>query len=148
MTNQIKFVRIGYLITVCILPIIIGSMHLFVHFDELVSDQIRKHLLTEVTIVSKAQPLWNTWGMTSLMMGVSFIIIGVLNSIVFIGLPKKNHPSVSLLTIGFFYYLAVFYAGIEFQQNFQIYGGFICGILLLSALILAGVIRRKSRADE
>jgi hypothetical protein len=123
-------------------------MHLYVHFDELVSCEIKQYLLKEFTLLSQSQPLWHTWGMTSFMMGISFVVIGLLNSIFFMGLPKKVPPSIGLLLIGLLYYLAVLYAGMEFQQSFQLYGGFICSNLLICALIFTVFVKKRLIPDE
>ena len=74
-----RIARVLYFIVGCFLPILIGGLHLFVHFQELVKPEVFKLLQKEVFILGKIQPLWNTWGITSFMMGASFIVIGIIN---------------------------------------------------------------------
>ena len=140
-----QFIRIVFLVTACRIPVIIGLMHLYVHFKELMHPGLRPFLMEEVTIATQKQPLWNTWGMTSYMMGISFIIIGLLNTIVLNRIPKKGTPSPWFLTLILCYYLNVLYAGITFEQNFQTYGGILCSSLLITVLIMVTMGEPKNK---
>ena len=144
MNKRTRFIRIVFLITACRIPVIIGAMHLYVHFIEMVSDRLKPYLTTEVTIAAQKQALWNTWGMTSFMMGICFIILGLLNTLVLSGISKNSSPSFFFLILALCYYLCVGYAGITFNQSFQTYGGFICSTFLITALIVTRLGRPKN----
>lgn len=130
-----KIPRVLFLIVGCIFPIFIGGLHTTTHFVELVKPEIHDYLQKEVVILGQEQALWNTWGIVSFMMGVSFIIIGLLNISILKSVPKTNPlPLLSIIAM-ILYQLSVIYVGYEFEQGFQFYGG-IFGLILISICLM------------
>ncbi len=126
-----KTSRILFAIVACIMPIFIGALHTFVHFTDLVKPDVQDYLLKEFVYSGTAQPLWNAWGIMSFMMGMSFIIIGMLNVSVLNRTPKTNSlPLLPVLSM-VLYQLCVIYVGSVFNGVFQFYGG-IFGLLLIT----------------
>jgi len=135
MSVRLKFSRISFLVLGCRVPIIIGLMHLYVHFKSLLHPQIEAYLKNSNGMAQISEPLWETWGVVSFMMGWCSLVIGVLNSSIFMGCAKNQFPLVLPLAAMFGYYLGVFYVGWEYNQNFQWYGGLIGSALLAAALL-------------
>lgn len=138
-----KTARILFLIVGCIAPIFIGGLHTATHFSELITPEISEYLQKQFVILDKEQPLWNTWGIVSFMMGVSFIIIGLLNISTLQKTPKSSSIPVLAIVTMILYQLCVTYVGYEFEQGFQFYGGMVGGFLLLICLILTLLINKK-----
>lgn len=131
---RLKFSRTVFLVLGCRIPLIIGAMHLYVHFHSLVHPNIEIYLKNGARVSSITEPLWETWGILSFMMGWGSMVIGVLNSSIFIGLSKLHFPLIVPLVTMWGYYLGVLYMGWEYEQHFQFYGGLISTILLSMAL--------------
>lgn len=133
---MIKTARIIFIMVGCIFPIFIGILHTTTHFSQLITPEINQYLQKEIIILGKLQPLWNTWGIVSFMMGASFIIIGLLNISTLKRLAKTDFiPIIPLIAMILFQFCVV-YVGYEFKQGFQFYGGIFGGVLLFLSLIL------------
>lgn len=130
-----KTARIIYLIIGCIIPIVTGVLHTATHFAQLLSPEIYDYLQKEVVILGQSQALWKTWGMVSFMMGISFIVIGLLNTYIYRSIPKAAYPPVLPLAAMILYQMCVTYAGFEFGQPVQLYGGAIGMLLLIVSLV-------------
>lgn len=130
-----KTARTLFLIVGCIFPILIGGLHTFVHFTELVTPEIYNYLQKEVTITGTKQPIWNSWGIVSFMMGASFIIIGLLNIVILSISPKTKALPVLPIIAMLLYQLCVVFAGYAYNGPFQLYGGMF-GIALLSFCLM------------
>ena len=137
-----KLSRILFLLVGCIMPIFIGIVHTIVYFTQLTAPEIENHLQKQFEISGSTQPLWYSWGVVSFMMGISFIVIGLLNS--YILQRNSKHSALPTLPIiaMLFYQLCVIYVGYEYEQNFQFYGG-IFGLLLLLICIFLNAKKSK-----
>lgn len=131
-----KIVRILFLLVGCIAPIFIGSLHTATHFTQLITPEIEQFLQKEFLILGQPQKLWNTWGVVNFMMGVSFIVIGLLNISTLKNLSKTDFPPILSLVAMVLYQLCVTYVGYEYEAGFQFYGGMIGGILISISLLL------------
>lgn len=129
-----KTARVIFVIIGIIFPVLIGALHTFTHFNELTSSKVQQLLTTSISINGQEQTLWNTWGIMSFMMGIAFIIIGLLNYSIYKRLQKNELPPISTLSIMAIYLMCVIYAGIQFEQTPQLYGG-IVGLLLAMVCI-------------
>lgn len=118
-----KTARIIYLLIGIVFPILIGALHTLTHFTQLVSKEVQGHLSPTILINGVEQTLWNTWGMMSFMMGVAFIIIGLLNLSIYRSLTREALPPVSAILAMMLYLLCVIYAGHQFEQSPQFFGG-------------------------
>lgn len=121
--------NIIYLLIGIIFPILIGVLHTIVHFQDLTTPEVRAVLSESIIIMSEEQILWNTWGLMSFMMGISFIIIGLLNINLILKNGWHNYPSVLGILIMLIYLTCVIYISYTFQVLPQFYGG-LFGLLL------------------
>lgn len=134
--SKLKTARILFLMVGCIMPMFIGALHTATHFSQLVIPEIKEILQSEIVIFGVSQPIWNTWGIVSFMMGASFIIIGLLNISIFRNLSKMEYPPVFPILAMIIYQLCVTYVGYEYEQGFQLYGGMVGTVFLLICLML------------
>lgn len=135
-----KISRILFVIAGIAMPILIGLLHTKVHFDDLVRPEIMALLQVNGEIAGTVQPLWNTWGIVSFMMGLSFIVIGLL---CISHVSNRSRPSVWAYGALIIYYLGVIYVGIEFQSAPQHYGGIVGLAFILGSGSLAYLTRRS-----
>lgn len=134
--TAIKISKVLYVIIGAIMPIFIGLLHTYAHFTDLVKPQVREYLQKEITVTGETQIMWNTWGVISVMMGISFIVIGLLN-ISIIRNTDKDKPLPTLPIIAMIFYLsAVIYVGYNFNAAMQLYGG-ISGMTMAIICLIA-----------
>ncbi len=139
-----KLSRTLYLLVGVIMPIFIGALHTYVHFKDLLIPEIEQHLKSKEFVISwETQDLWASWGIISFMMGISFIIIGLLNLYIFSRLTKMEYPPIAPLLILGLYQICVIYVGYTFNQAFQLYGG-IAGELFVSISLILALRGRKN----
>lgn len=113
------------------MPITVGIIHTYVHFSDLLSPEIQDYLEKDFYYSGKEQPLWDAWGIANFMMGISFLVIGLLNIYIYRSLSKTDFPPLPAIFAMLVYILGVIFVGVQFQQSFQLYGG-ITGLILLS----------------
>ena len=123
------------------MPILIGALHTYVHFTDLAKDNVKETLSSPIIIMGTEQPIWNTWGLVSFMMGVSFIIIGLLN-LAAIKNNIGNYPPVLNIVVMIIYLACVIYAARIFGAAEQFYGG-IVGMFL--SIICLGLTLKGSK---
>lgn len=117
-----------------IFPNFIGALHTFVHFQDLVNPDIHSYLQQPIDIMGDSTPIWNAWGMMSVMMGISFIVIGILNiETLKNSVHNGSFPFVTLFGM-IVYNLAVIYVGHTFDANPQYYGGMLGLTMILICL--------------
>lgn len=131
MKQMVKSARIIFIIIGSVFPILIGALHTFTHFNELTSDKVQHLLAESIPINGQEQTLWNTWGIMSFMMGLAFIVIGLLNFTTYRRLGKNEMPPIPTLLAMVIYLLGVIYVGHQFEQAPQFYGG-VFGLILTS----------------
>jgi len=135
-----KTARILFIIVGIVFPILIGSLHLFAHFTDLSTPKVIEQLNQTIMVFDNPQIMWNTWGLMSFMMGVAFIIIGLLNKVILSVLPSNSPPPKTAILCMMLYLCCVIYAGNLFEAVPQFYGG----ILGLSLMIVCfGLIVKK-----
>lgn len=134
MTSR-KISRILFTLVGSIFPIFIGSLHTVAHFKDLLTPEIEYHLQKQIPVLGEQQMMWNTWGVVSTMMGISFIVIGLLNISIIKNTPKtKALPLLPILAM-IVYQLAVIYVGKNFDASVQLYGGIFGLIVTFVCLI-------------
>jgi len=125
------------LILIGVMFIFIGALHLNVHFNELVSDDLQKRLSFTTPVMGDAMDVYLAWQGFSFMMGVSFVVIGLLCAIQ--GFRAELPSTMTFLTlIGMF--CAVIFSGLFYFGEMQIYGG-AAGL----AITLIGFVARLRR---
>lgn len=132
-----KTARILFLIIGSIFPILIGALHTKVHFAELVIPKVQNDLSGHLTIMSDSIQYYNTWGLMSFMMGLSFIVIGLLNISIFTRLAKDSNPPIFAIVAMMIYLAGVIYVGATFDAAQQFYGGIFGMILAVVCLLLS-----------
>ena len=133
-----KLVRILFTIIGVIMPIFIGLLHTYAHFTDLINPEVQSHLQQEIMVTGQTQIMWNTWGVMSVMMGISFIVIGLLN-ISIIRNTNKNSQFPTLPIFAMIFYLsAVIYVGLTFNADMQLYGG-IAGMMLTIVCLITNL---------
>ena len=139
-----RIAKFLFILVGCIFPILIGSLHSYVHFTELTNPKIKEFLQKDFVIMGESQMLWNTLGVVSVMMGISFIVIGLLN--ISILRNCKTSETLPLLPIFamIFYLLSVIFVGNEFDAAFQFYGG-IFGLLVI---IICLIFTLKAKSNQ
>ncbi len=128
---------------VAILFILIGLLHTDVHFRELDNKLIEARLseINDVMLLGKTADIWKLWQGFSFMMGVSFVIIGVLRLLsireqFFINERIGAFTMIILLII-------IIISGTKFFGPPQIYGGAFG--LLLQCMSLGFLIRSSAK---
>lgn len=141
---QKKIANILYLLLGTIFPLLIGALHTAVHFKDLTTSELHQRLSGSIEIMGSPQGIWNTWGLMSFMMGVSFIIIGLLHLAIIRKNTWRNYPSIPGVLAIVLYLGCVIYAGKTFQALPQYYGG---AIGLALAMICLGISLRGRFVD-
>jgi len=131
---QKKIANILYLVLGAIFPLLIGALHTAIHFKDLITIEIQQLLSGSIEIMGVPQSIWKTWGLMSFMMGVSFIIIGLLHLAIIHKNSWKNYPSIPGLLATVLYLICVIYAGKTYEAFSQYYGGVIGLLLVLLSL--------------
>lgn len=122
-------------------PILVGILHMSVHFKELIIPQVENYLQKPIVIMGEDTPIWNAWGVMSVMMGMSFIVIGLLNLATLIKIGEnENFPTLSLLGM-ILYTCSVIYVGHTFNATEQFYGG-ITGLAMLLICLASNFLNR------
>jgi len=116
--------------------ILIGLLHLQVHYAELVSPELQKALGFDISLMGNNADVYKMWQGFSFMMGVCFIIIGLLNLVFIRGIGKENFPPVGAIIVMMLLMSAVTYSGANFFGPEQFYGGIFALICLSISLVL------------
>lgn len=133
---MIGFARISFLVIACRIPLIIGAMHLYVHFSDVMTPEVKTYLDKEILILNNFKNLWDTLGVVSFMMGISYMAVGLLNSYLYMKLPKAHFPPLTPILVMIGFQCCVTYVGYEYEQGFQLWGGLLGVVLLFVLLIL------------
>lgn len=127
-----KLSRILYGIIGVFFPVFVGLLHMLAHVQDLITTDVRNQLENvELSIFDQPQVAWNSWGVMSVMMGMSFIVIGIINLHIVRSLKPNEYPPTLALLGMLVYLLTVVYVGSAFEANQQFYGG-IFGLVLLA----------------
>lgn len=129
-----KLSRILYQI-VAAMFIFIGLLHLNVHYTELVTPELQKALEFDIALMGNESDVYKMWQGFSFMMGVCFIIIGLLNLVFIRGIGKTKFPPTGAIIIMMLLMSAVTYSGANFFGPPQFYGGIFALICLSISLI-------------
>ncbi|MBX2873659.1 MAG: hypothetical protein KTR30_16205 [Saprospiraceae bacterium] len=132
-----KISKIIYLLLGVVFPILVGMLHTFTHFQDLTTAAVQLQLDSTIEIMGAEQSLWNSWGLMSFMMGVSFIIIGLLHLIIIRKQRREAYPSIPGLGAIIVYLICVVYAANTFSAAPQYYGGILGLVLALLCLVLS-----------
>jgi len=132
-TKRLKISK-GLFVLNGITSVLIGILHTFAHYNELITNEIHKQLDKKLTVTGVESNIWDLWQGMSLMMGILLIIIGLISIAVIRNLKKGEYPPLNISIIIILMLSAVIYSGVNFFGEAQVYGG-IVGILIQSASI-------------
>ena len=132
-----KLAKILFTIVGTVFPILVGLLHTKVHFAELVIPKVQEDLSGRLTIMGDSIMYYNTWSLMSFMMGLSFIVIGLLNISIISKLDKNEYPPIFAIIAMMIYLSAVIYVGATFDAADQFYGGIFGMVLSTICLILS-----------
>ena len=121
---------------VAIMFILIGLLHTKVHFAELVTPELQEALSFDISLMGNKAGVYKMWQGFSFMMGVCFIIIGLLNLVFIQAIGKEKSPPVGAIIVMMILMSAVTYSGANFFGPQQFYGGIFALVCLSISLIL------------
>lgn len=132
---------------VAILFVLIGILHTDVHFRELASIEVKSRLsiIHDISLLREQADIWKLWQGFSFMMGVGFIIIGMLR---LLGIQTQNvRKEVMGAATMHLLLIVVIFSGILFFAPPQIYGGVIGLILQFVSVALLIRSRQTNKAS-
>lgn len=121
---------------VAMMFIIIGIAHLAVHFTDLTTHSVQEILDTTIPVMNNEESLWKMWQGYSFMMGICFMIIGLLVLIPILKLKQGEFPLIGHGFVMVLLLAAVSYSGYAFFTTAQLYGGIFGIVLQLGSLML------------
>ncbi|MEO0897045.1 MAG: hypothetical protein AAFY71_11640 [Bacteroidota bacterium] len=120
-----SFARTLYVMLGIVTPILIGSLHLYSHYIDLVIPEVQEGITMEVQVLGHPSPSFAIWGLMSFVMGLLIILLGLNNYIQFSSLSKEEMPKTFMFVIMIIFLLGVVYAGWEFQSMPHFYAGLV-----------------------
>jgi len=135
--TSMRIIKTIFFLVGCVGPAFVGTAHLFAHFKSLITDEVFSRLDKNIDVIGNSQNMWEIWGMTSFMMGICFIILGLYNGAMLYQLEKKKSIPIVYILLMICYQLSVTTVGYVYNQSFQLYGGTIGTILLLICLFFS-----------
>ncbi len=121
--------------------IFIGVMHTVAHYADLKTENIKTLLNHKIPVSGTEAYIWDLWQGMSLMMGFLLIVIGILHLSIIQRIKKAEYPPISGSLIMIFMLVGVIYAGVNFFDKWQVYGG-IFGILVQSTCLVLTIAKR------
>ena len=115
--------------------IFIGVLHTIVHFQDLVTDEVRTTLDQSILVSGTESNIWNLWQGMSLMLGYLLIIIGLLHLFILFKTKKEAYPPIGGSLIMILMLSGVIYVGYYYFGSWQVEGG-IGGIIVQSLCII------------
>ncbi len=135
---MIKLARILFIVT-NVAGLFIGCLHMMAHYADLVTPVLASALDFDTPVSGNGANTYKLWQGFSFMMGVSFIVIGLLNLITSKtspdGIPHPLYPALMMI-----FSLCVAYSGYAFFAAFQLYGGI--ALVLLNSFIMYVSLKR------
>lgn len=122
----------------------IGLLHILVHFQDLITDEVRTSLDQEILVSGNPANIWKLWQGMSMMMGYLLIVIGIFNVYILFKLKPNENPSVGVSLILMLMLIGVMYTGYFFFGSWQIYGGG-AGFLLQSLCLYISLTHKEIR---
>lgn len=117
--------------------IVIGLLHLMVHYQDLLEPHLQSSLSHSISVMGNEASVWKMWQGFSFMMGGMMIIIGLFNIAFLRLIPKPTHPPIACIIIMMILLGMVVYSGQHFFGPEQFYGGLFGESLMLIALLFS-----------
>lgn len=115
-------------------PIVIGGLHTWTHFTQLITPEVQNYLSGELLINGELQTYWHAWGIVSFMMGIAMMALGLVNAAFLFGREKPTHPPVAAILVMMGFLACVVYAGTTFEQAPQLIAG-IAGLVAMTVCL-------------
>jgi|GEM_PF-1875643 len=131
-----KTIRILFIAFGIVGPVLIGGLHTWTHFTQLVTPEIQNHLSGELLINGEIQTYWHTWGIVSFMMGIAMVALGLVNAAFLLGRTKPNQPPLAAILVMMGFLAGVVYAGFAFEQAPQLIAGIVGLVAMTTCLFL------------
>ena len=117
--------------------IFIGSLHLQAHYSKLLNVETANLMAQEVPgMPEMGVTYYQLYIGFSFMMGVSFVIIGLLNLVLMKSLAKDAFPAMATTISMIILMSCVAYSGLHFFGAMQLYSGSLMSVLLTISLVL------------
>lgn len=131
-----------------IMPIFVGLLHMYVHFNELILPEVQNYLQKPILIMKENTPIWDAWGVMSVMMGMSFIVIGILNINTLREAIKKRRFSLITLFAMLLYCCSSIYVGHTFNAVEQFYAGIVGSVMVLTCIALGLTVSKNEKRTD
>jgi len=142
-TKRIKLSK-GLFLLNGVTSILIGLLHTYAHFDELVTPAVKSTLDKPLVVMGADSNIWNLWQGMSFMMGHSFVLFGITHLVIGLRLNKDECPPIPFIILMMISCAGAVYTGYYFFGPAQLYGG-LFGILCL-AISLFLTIKTRNHA--
>ena len=118
--------------------ILVGTLHLIVHFKQLTSFETKEKFssIKNIKVRKRSAEVWKLWQGMSLLFGVLMLILGVNNILSLLSLEQNSHPSVLICITNIIVLIIIIYTGFKYFSKMQVYGGFLGLILFIVSLFL------------
>ncbi len=104
--------------------VLIGVVHLIVHYQELITPEIEAMLHQTIPLEGQGDvSVWQLWQGFSFTMGVFMIFYGLSHLLILRRLDKAAYPPITASIMMILVLLIIVYAGLQFFGNMQVYGG-------------------------
>ena len=119
--------------------IIVGILHLIVHFNQLISLETKEKFssIENIKVIKRSAQVWKLWKGMSLLFGVLLTVLGINNILSLLSLGEKSHPSILICIVNIIVLIIIIYTGFKYFSKMQIYGGFLGLILFIASLFFA-----------
>jgi len=107
----------------------VGALHTFTHYQQLLTPSLKTMMDHGLKVNGESSNVWELWQGMSLMMGLSFIIIGLFNLSTILNIARENYPPINTTLTMILMCLFVTYSGYHFFSPI-ILGGGVFGLLL------------------
>lgn len=118
--------------------ILVGILHLIVHFKQLISLDTKKKFssIDKIKVIKRNAEVWKLWQGMSLLFGALTMVLGINNILALLSLGEKSYPSTLICIVNIIVLIIIIYSGYKYFSKMQIYGGFLGLILFITSLIL------------
>ncbi len=138
-TKRIKISK-GLFLFNGVTTILIGMLHTYAHFKELVTPEVNSLLDKALVVMGADSNIWSLWQGMSLMMGMQMVAMGLISVLIIWNLKPGVFPPTNISLVIILMLIFVVYCGINFFGPGQLYGG-IAGIIIQSVSILLSKVK-------
>lgn len=116
----------------CTMFILVGLLHTYVHFNQLVSPFVKEKLKAtgNINVGKSKASVWKLWQGMSLLFGLFMIFIGAISIASLIPIDQGTNPTSVIIAINMLLCIVIIYSGFKFFSRMQIYGGVLCFLIM------------------